>query len=162
MRVWTFQRAIDLINAVDPESLEAAQFSLPFCLAVAVSEGPEALLPMDPKVLRRSDLVGLARRVEMHMDPELDTLFPARTPARVVLKTNRGMVEKRLDVPLGDPKNPMDQAQLETKFRGLAGGRWDPAVLEEVVVSARTLDTGGYERLRPILMGKHPGPPYGA
>ena len=43
---FTFNRAINLNNHPDPTSLEQAQFSLPFCLAVVALEGPQALLPM--------------------------------------------------------------------------------------------------------------------
>ncbi len=45
MDAFTFNRAINLNNHPDPTSLEQAQFSLPFCLAVVALEGPRLFYP---------------------------------------------------------------------------------------------------------------------
>lgn len=106
-----------LNNYPDPSSLESAQYSLPFCLAVAVLKGKQALLPMTIEWLGYEEVETFARKVTLHVDPLLEQLFPARTAARVVLQTDLGVFEHRTNFPLGDPANPMLSEVLAQKFR---------------------------------------------
>jgi len=120
--VFTFERTLRLNNYADPDTLEGAQYSLPFCLAVAAVGGSEALMPLSPDWLHRTDIVALARRVNLHVDTELDARFPAETGARLCLQTSAGILEKTVRHPLGDPANPMDRTRLVAKFRKLTAG----------------------------------------
>ena len=120
--VFTFERALRLNNYADPATLEGAQYSLPFCLAVAAVGGAEALLPLTADWLQRPDIVALARRITLHVDPDLDARFPAETGARVRLQTAGGTLEKTVRHPLGDPANPMDRTRLVAKFKKLSAG----------------------------------------
>jgi 2-methylcitrate dehydratase PrpD len=123
---FTFERTLRLNNYADPATLEGAQYSLPFCLAVAAVGGAEALMPFSPDWLQRPDIVALARRVNLHVDPELDARFPAETGARVCLQTAGGILEQTVRLPLGDPANPMDRIRLTAKFKKLAAGVISP------------------------------------
>lgn len=118
--VFTFERTLRLNNDADPATLEGAQYSLPFCLAVAVVGGAEALMPLSPDWLQRPDIVALARRVNLHVDPELDARFPAETGVRIWLQTAGGILEQAVRHPLGDPANPMDRTRLVDKFKKLS------------------------------------------
>jgi 2-methylcitrate dehydratase PrpD len=120
--VYTFERVLRLNNYADPDTLESAQYSLPFCLAVAATGGAEALLPLTPAWLHRPLVTTLAGRVRMHVDPTLNARFPAETGARVCLETAAGHVEKTVRHPLGDPANPLERAGLTAKLRRLAAG----------------------------------------
>jgi len=120
--VFTFERTLRLNNYADPDTLEGAQYSLPFCLATALVGGAEALLPLSPGWLHRPDIVALARRVTLHVDPELDARFPAETGARVRLQTAGGIIEQTVRHPFGDPANPMNRARLTAKFKKLSAG----------------------------------------
>ena len=120
--VFTFERTLRLNNDADPATLEGAQYSLPFCLAVAVLGGAEALMPLSPDWLQRPDIAALARRVNLHVDSELDARFPAETGARVCLQTAGGILEQAVQHPLGDPANPMDRTRLVDKFEKLTAG----------------------------------------
>jgi 2-methylcitrate dehydratase PrpD len=120
--VFTFERTLRLNNYADPDTLEGAQYSLPFCLAVAAVGGAQALMPLVPDWLHRPDIVALARRVNLHVDPELDARFPSETGARVCLQTGGGMLEQTVRHPLGDPANPMNRARRVAKFKKLTAG----------------------------------------
>jgi 2-methylcitrate dehydratase PrpD len=89
---------------------------------VAVVGGAEALMPLSPDWLQRPDIVALARRVNLHVDPELDARFPAETGARIWLKTAGGILGQTIRHPLGDPANPMDRTRLVDKFKKLTAG----------------------------------------
>ncbi len=123
VEVHTFGRAARLSNEPAPATLEGAQYSIPFCLAAAAVLGARALLPTGPELLGDPRIEALARKVRVVVDPSLDALFPEQTPARLLVRTDRGAWERRVDVPLGDPERPMDRAALEAKLRALCRGR---------------------------------------
>ncbi|MCE5243439.1 MAG: MmgE/PrpD family protein [Desulfobacteraceae bacterium] len=151
IRVHTFERALRLNNYSNPDSLEGAQYSIPFSLAVAALKGRGTMLPMKPDCLGQADIVALAEKVELSIDPELDRLFPARAPARLVLKTARGEWERLVRDAWGDPDNPMDVPSLEKKFRTLTDGIFRQKDQDEAIDAVAHLETGGLERLIGLL-----------
>ncbi len=151
VRVKTFGRALRLNNYPDPATLEGAQYSLPFCLAVAAFGGREALLPMDAGALGNREVIAWAERVELETDPALDVLFPERTPARVRLETRGGAYEKQVEHPLGDPLHPMPESLLHEKFRRLSRGVLNPGAQKRVLDAVNGLDS--HRSLNGILNG---------
>lgn len=139
IEVHTFARALRLPNLADPRTLEGAQYSIPFCVAVALVGGGDALLPLDAALLGRADIVELARRVDLRVDPGLDERFPRAVPARVVVTTARGVFDAAVDVPLGDPANPLSTAELEAKFRRLTARAWDRSAQDAVLAAVAAL-----------------------
>ena len=113
--------------------------------------------PCRPECLGRPELISFARKVELHVDPELDRAFPARVPARVIVRTARGDYEKLVTDALGDPANPLDAASLESKFRTLSRGIMPPQAQDEMIAAIARLDTGGYSRFIELL--RRPGTP---
>jgi 2-methylcitrate dehydratase PrpD len=141
--VETFARALRLTNEPDPDTLEGAQYSIPFCLAVAARRGTDALLPLAASSLHDPGTVALARRVTLVVDPDLDRLFPAQTPARVVLDTGDGRIEKTVLAPRGDPANPLGRRNLEDKFRRLVGVDHSAVWAQAVIDAVADLEGGG-------------------
>jgi 2-methylcitrate dehydratase PrpD len=146
--VHTFERALRLNNYPDPDSLEAAQYSLPFCLGVAATQGRAALLPLKAESLHRRETVAFARRVSLAVDPELDRLFPEKTAARVVVAAGGKRFEKRVTDPFGDPLNPMGFDHLTAKFKRLTQHRLTAARQQQMVTAIERFEETG---LRPVL-----------
>jgi 2-methylcitrate dehydratase PrpD len=144
VEVHTFSRALRLNNSVNPDSLEGAQYSVPFVLAVAGLCGEQALLPMPAECLGQPDLVAFAKNVELHVDPELDRAFPGKTPARVILRTRSGDYERLVMDALGDSANPLDLPGLESKFRTLTRAVLPPQKQEGMIAAVRNFERGGY------------------
>ncbi|MDB5940771.1 MAG: 2-methylcitrate dehydratase PrpD [Ramlibacter sp.] len=117
----TFARAATLPNHAQPADVISAQFSLPFVVAAAVVHGADALLPLDPRLLRDEAVVRLARNIEVRVDPALDAMFPAKVPARVRIATSHGASEQLVVSPLGDWDHPMSDEALVAKALHLAG-----------------------------------------
>lgn len=143
VEVHTFARALKLNNEPDPDTLEGAQYSVPFCLGVAAHHGREALLPLGSDRLHDPLAVGFARKVTLLVDQTLDGRFPETTAARIVLRTATGVHEREVIHPLGDPDNPMPRAKLLEKFslatRGLP--------VDEVLRGIERFDDGDYTPL---------------
>ena len=103
-----------------PGTTVAAQYSVPFSLALALSYdgiGPGELTEAN---LHDEQLVGLAQRVRVSVDPELDHLFPEKTASRVTMRTSRGTFTVTVEYPRGNPENPLSDAELAEKFLWLA------------------------------------------
>ena len=151
IEVHTFARALRLNNHPDPDSLESAQYSVPFCLAAAAVEGKNALLPLRVSLLHRPDLVALAGRVSLHVNPELDRMFPECTAAQVVLRTDPESFESCCRHPLGDPANPMDWGMLVGKFQHLTQGCLPEARQQEIIRAVQSLPAQGLGPLQGLL-----------
>jgi 2-methylcitrate dehydratase PrpD len=157
LRVHTFARALRLNPYPAPPSLEAAQYSVPFCLGVAAAGGAEALLPLTPQWLEHAGAVDLARRVELQVDPGMEARFPAEAGARVEVETDQGRFERTVHHPLGDPANPMGRVRLEAKFRRLASDRIAPDLqdrLLEIVDTLERREAGAFD----MVLGPPPDP----
>lgn len=149
--VFTFQRAVELNNLPDPATLEQAQFSLPFCLAALALKGPHALLPLSVDLLGRPELEAFARKVSLHPDSAMESEFPARAGARLVVRTAKGIFSKEVLHPRGDPGNPFSNDELVAKFNRLAGMRADRHQAEAVLQTVLKLKHTGIGELAAAL-----------
>lgn len=122
IEVHTFERAGRLTNDTNPDSLESAQYSLPFCLAVAAVGGGQALCPLAESWLQDQRVVTLAEKVKIVLDPDMERRFPAEAGARVVVDAGARRSQRSHRYALGDPGRPMSEPQLRAKFRLLATG----------------------------------------
>jgi 2-methylcitrate dehydratase PrpD len=120
IEVATFPRALVLPNDPAPANLEAAQYSVPFCVALALVRGAGALLPMREAHLADPEVLALASRIRLSVDPSYEEVFPAAVPARVVIASAGRMLSLAVMAPRGEPTNPLSIAQREEKFDALA------------------------------------------
>ena len=102
-----------------PGSALNAQMSLRYVVAAALLEGQ--VLPPQFSEAKMSDpgLAGLARRIELEPDAELDKLYPARFSAWVAAEDKGEWVRADVDDPLGSPANPVGAKGVIAKFRGI-------------------------------------------
>ncbi|MDM9621897.1 MmgE/PrpD family protein [Rhizobium sp. S96] len=117
--IQTFGWALRLGNRLEPENLVEVQYSLPYCVAIAIVDGADALLPITTACLRRPDLIDLAAKVRLSVHGDADHLFPSETLARVVIETRKTTLVSDLGGALGDPRMPLLWHGLEAKFRRL-------------------------------------------
>ncbi|TNM65370.1 MmgE/PrpD family protein [Aliirhizobium smilacinae] len=120
IEIATFGRALTLINATAPDKLEAAQYSIPFSVALAAVRGADALLLPDVRYLKDREVLALAAKVTLACDPELDSCFPAATPCRITLRHKGGVARMELLAPRGEPSNPLKAKDVSDKFMKLA------------------------------------------
>ncbi|MBB3659727.1 2-methylcitrate dehydratase PrpD [Rhizobium sp. BK650] len=117
--VETFERALSLPNVPDPSTSEAAQYSIPFCVALALVHGEQALLPLKEEHLGDASVIALARRIKLVSSRNYEHAFPASTPARVTI-VGKGLIEQQEVLsPRGEPLSPLAPAMFEAKFRAL-------------------------------------------
>ncbi len=124
VRIETIARAADILSdpaKYDPRTKEAADHSLPYCIAAALAdhkvtpdEFQEAKI-MDPRI--RAQLP----KIKVKANSEFEKLFPKIQPCRVEIELGDGRIlERRIDIPKGDPRDPMTEEELKIKFDALS------------------------------------------
>jgi 2-methylcitrate dehydratase PrpD len=133
VEVTTFARGLTLSNKPRPDTLEDAHYSFPFCVALALSHGPEAFLPLTEPSIRDSAVLLLADRVTLSADPALDRSFPRRTPAVVRVHAGGEVREMAVDTAQGDPILPFAPGVLQAKHRHLLRQAPGGALVEDAL-----------------------------
>lgn len=118
--IGTFDLAARL-NKSTPDTVMQAQFSLPFVVSAALKFGTVDLSTFDENHLRDADVRELSQRVSVHSDHDAQAAYPKERPAEVVVTMTGGEVFRaRVSQPLGEPDNPLTDAEITDKFRTLA------------------------------------------
>ena len=104
-----------------PQDTMGAQFSIPYCAALALTGDPADPESYSDAAIAGASRQALAQRVELFVDPEMEAAYPKHYGARVELELTDGKrhVASRLD-PHGMPADPCTQEEIEAKFMKLA------------------------------------------
>jgi 2-methylcitrate dehydratase PrpD len=137
VEIHTYGAALVFCDAVDPDTPEAARFSLQHAVAVALLKGAPTIGDFEGAALTDPELVSLRRQISLHIDPDLDAAFPHAYGARVVLTLVDGTTREAVcPAAWGDPENPMSHADLITKFRANAAYGGVSSCSSDLIVDA--------------------------
>lgn len=151
----TFSTALILSNHLAPASLQDAQYSIPFCVALAFFHGKEVFMPMnDERLLRDTRAVELARKMHLSVDPEFDKMFPASVPSRVTINTITEKMSRTVLAPKGDYPDRFDRSQLLQKFQTVARRSINRASADALYQALLALEKGEFAHLLAQL-GQH-------
>jgi 2-methylcitrate dehydratase PrpD len=105
-----------------PSSIPDAQFSLPYCLAVALTRGDVFLSDFTPKALKDERVLGLSDKIEVVVDPEIERLSGREIGfSEVEVTTNEQKTSTaRVEKVKGHPQNPMTMDEVKEKFQKCA------------------------------------------
>jgi 2-methylcitrate dehydratase len=124
--IYSLARAADILadpSKYDPRSKETADHSLPYVIAAAVAERQVTPLQFTDAKIMDPTIRAQLSKVKVIADPEIEAVFPELQRVRVVITTADGReLEKQLDYPKGDPRNPLTNAEIADKFAALAEG----------------------------------------
>ena len=115
------QGAIDVLGpVVNPQTVHQSKFSMGTVLAMVALHGRAGMTEFDAHFAEPATR-GFCDRVEMRLDAEVDSAYPARWIGKVVVDTTDGRrLAGRVDEPKGDPGNTLSRAELEDKAIRLA------------------------------------------
>ncbi len=145
VEIGSYDVAIEIIGR-DPEkwrprTRETADHSFPYCVAVALLDGTVTLASFDRKRLADPDVHKLMHKIRVVPQPEFVGRYPESMPTRVTVKTASGKeYVKQVDDPLGHPRNPMSDRQVEDKFLTLAAKQLGRARARRVIELVWRLD----------------------
>lgn len=133
VRIGTSSRCLIQNSDTSPQESMAAQYSIPFNAALALTgdvRDPGAFLApnLHDPVLRQ--MIG---SIELYEDKEVDAAYPGRFGAKVQLETKDGrLAERTLWYAHGTPPDPCTPEEICAKFRKLASARIPMATAEAI------------------------------
>ncbi len=143
----------NVLNALihnEPQTALEGKFSIPFCMAIGVSERKAGIAQFMDRKVRDPRTVALMKRVRLVVDPELERLGYDLVRTRVAVRLKDGrLLERRADVARGTPPNLFSFEDLGEKFRDAAGLVLPKAGVERVFTLIRDLPT--LKDLTPLL-----------
>lgn len=126
-------------GAVAPPDTMGAQYSFPYCAALALTGDPQ-----DPEMYRNANLDdparrALATRIELYTDPEMEAAHPRHYGARIEVQLTDGrLLQSALLDPHGMPADPCTPPEREAKFRRLAKNVIPPDAADKVIATVRS------------------------
>ena len=121
----------------DPQTRETADHSLPYMLAIALRDGRITPASFEPERYLDPSLRPVMSRIRVAESPEFTRRFPQELRSQIDVTTRSGQrFTERAEYPKGHARNPMTDADVESKFRDLAG---DALGAERASAALRTL-----------------------
>ncbi|MET0517151.1 MAG: MmgE/PrpD family protein [Nitrospiraceae bacterium] len=145
IEIGSYDVAIEIIGR-DPEkwqptTRETADHSFPYCVAAALLDGRVTLNSFSINRLQDPGMRELLKKVRVVREPEFVDRYPGAMPTRVTVRTITGRsYRKQVDVPLGHPRQPMSDSDVENKLLRLASGHLDRSRINELIDVVWTLD----------------------
>lgn len=130
-----------------PRDTMGAQFSIPYCTALALTGDPADPAMYAPEAIGDTARRELARRVEIVVDPEMEAAYPQHYGARVQLELADGVsrTSSKLD-PHGMPADPCSEAELLEKFARLAARVKPQSTIAQIIENVRRAERLGSVR----------------
>lgn len=126
IKVEVIARAADILGdpaKYRPTSKETADHSLPYSLAVGLVDGMVTPLQFKDERINDSKLIPVMDKIKVVPNQEFEALFPKFQPSQVTITLTDGKsYQQRVDVPKGDPRDPMTEEEIAVKFNALAKG----------------------------------------
>ena len=124
IKVEVIARAADILGdpaKYRPTSKETADHSLPYSLAVGLVDGMVTPLQFKEERVHDPKLIPVMDKIKVVANNEFESLFPKFQPSQVTITTTDGKsFTKRVDVPKGDPRDPMTAEEIGVKFTALS------------------------------------------
>ena len=118
----------------------AAQYSIPFCVALSLYYDPKDPESFTDKRISDEKILAMMRKVRLRVDPEIEEKGWDRA-ARVTLRLRDGTRPSVLVVHFkGTPHNPMSQSELEEKARKVTRHMFSDRKLGRLVDTIRNVE----------------------
>ncbi|MDG2053536.1 MAG: MmgE/PrpD family protein [Phycisphaerales bacterium] len=123
IKVEVIARAADILGdpaKYRPTSKETADHSLPYSLAVGLADGMVTPLQFKQERIDDPALIPVMDKIKVVPNDEFEALFPKFQPSQVTITLQDGSTyQHRVDVPKGDPRDPMTEDEIAVKFNAL-------------------------------------------
>jgi 2-methylcitrate dehydratase PrpD len=142
--VHTYSTALKVAGSPTAETPFQAKFSMPYVVATALLHGSVRLDAFTPARLADPEVRDLMGRVELAVDATYDRGFPRQRAAwmEIILRDGR-ILTRHQTTRRGDPDDPLSDAELDAKFRELAGARLGAAAAGSLLADLHALERRG-------------------
>jgi 2-methylcitrate dehydratase len=150
IKVEVIARAADILgdpHKYRPDSKETADHSLPYCMAVGLVDGMVTPLQFKEERVMDKSLHAVMDKVKVVANQEFEALFPKFQPSQVTITTTAGAggksFTKRVDVPKGDPRDPMTADEIGVKFHALGDSILGKPACDKLAAAILSLEKCG-------------------
>jgi 2-methylcitrate dehydratase PrpD len=120
IRVRTYRVAVET-EIHEVKTRGDAYFNIPYALAARIILGRNDWDAFDEKHFKKEDLVQLMKKIEVTIDPEVESLYPQERGSRVEMELTGGKVlTGAVRHALGEPENPLPLSVTREKFHEAA------------------------------------------
>ncbi len=141
----TFERIVFRV----PQNGLQGKFSMPYLLARAIIDGRLFLDAFTDSAVRDQNVLRLAERVQMRLDPDLQPTALGSRPCKVTIRLRDGRsFSRQLDYAKGSREAPMTAEELKEKFVGCARQALDDSSIERIIEDVEHLET--LQDIRPL------------
>lgn len=120
INVETYFWAVGGHDHTDILGSNSAKMSVPYSVAVALVTDKAHLAEFTKEYYQNPEILGLTRKVKVEAREDLTALVPQKRAAIVHIKTKERTYSQRIDLPKGEPENPITPSELEQKFMSMA------------------------------------------
>ena len=131
IKVKTYKIAAEHDN-YHPETPEDVRQSLPFAIAICLISGAPNTRNMDITAQTR----WLASKISIETDKKLDESYPNKRPSEITIETENRVFKSLVNLPNGEPENPLDMQDINQKFQEL-----NPDVKVDIVTSIKQIES---------------------
>jgi 2-methylcitrate dehydratase len=131
---------------------EQADHSLPYLLAVALLDGDVMPAQFEPERIAKADVQQLLKKVSVRPDQEFTELYPAKMPAKIIVRLQDGtVIEHEVQDYPGLASRPFTWEDSVAKFDRLVAGRTDQSLSQEIKDAVRLLESIQVKNLMQLL-----------
>jgi 2-methylcitrate dehydratase PrpD len=103
----------------NPKTIVQAQFSIPYTVACALLKGRVGLADFTEAALGDKAVLALAAKVDAQIDEQIERDWSRNiSPTHLMVETDGGIVEARIDLPRGHAEAPMGREDFDRKMAG--------------------------------------------
>jgi 2-methylcitrate dehydratase PrpD len=118
----------------EPGDIMGAQYSIPYCAAVALLADPQDPAMFTEEAIRTPALRQVARRVTLQVDDDAEAVYPQKLAARVELRLRNGEVRAASVADAhGTPSDPCTTDERRDRFRRLASAALGPVAVDRIL-----------------------------
>lgn len=129
-----------------PTTRETADHSMPYVVSMALMDGKVTAQSFAPERLTDAAVRDLMRKVKVSESAELSAQYPDGAPSRLSVRSVSGEVLRtEVRYPKGHAKNPMNDDDVEQKFRDMFRSQGDARQCEAALQALRN-----FERVRDV------------
>ncbi len=130
----------------------SAQFSLPYVVAACLTDGEMGPAQLRDDRIADPTILELSKKVEVKVDPELTSAYPGMTSSRVEIRLKSGRtLAEQVDIPKGDPRDPMTAADVAAKLKRFGARRNEEALDRAIGLSLELEKVGDIKELTSII-----------
>jgi 2-methylcitrate dehydratase len=125
----------------DPKTRETADHSIPWLVASALLDGPVTPDSFAKERIASAAIRDIMSRMTLLEEPDFTARYPGEYNSRITVADSGGSIHTaHTSWPRGHRRNPMDDSEVESKFRNFAGAALTSEQCDRALEAIRSLD----------------------